>query len=190
MTATVQIFEIPNKLTIIIKPNPTFVLKFVAWFFYVPTMLSGVAAIYWILFEMNRFYFESLYQLAVGALFVFFARAFLKRIHTREIVTVTSQSLVVESRFLLTRRRSEYKKERVADLKVLGREQFTNHPLDTKGFDYIGLETTEKEAQFLVEDGRVGFKYQGDTVRFGKHVWDEGGELIVKRIEKFWNRTL
>jgi hypothetical protein len=189
MTSTVDIQETADSLTIVIKPKPKGILKFGMWFFYTIPIALIVGLFFYVFGQSSsasvldiQFMWVVLISIA-GGLFII---ASLRKIYEKEIITVTDKSLVLKKEFLFKNSGQEFKKEEITDLKVLGQQTFTKHPLDTNGFDYLGIGTAEKEVQFLIEDGKIGFQYNGLTLRFGKNIWEEDGVEIIDRIEKYW----
>jgi hypothetical protein len=189
MTSSVDIQQTPGSLTIVIKPQPKGILKFGMWFFYtIPFVLLVGAIVYLFGQDSNEPVFNIQFVWIVFLLFVgtLFITKSLKKMYEKEIITVTDRSLVLTTQFLFRNTVQEFNRNEIIDLKVLGQQNFTNHPLETKNFDYLGIATAEKEVQFLIEDGKIGFQYNGMTLRFGKNIWEEDGEEIIKRIKKYW----
>jgi len=189
MTATVDIQETYDSLIIVIKPQPKGILKFGMWFFYTIPLALLAGMLFSIIGQNGGITFNVEFAwiilIYIGA--VLFILSSLRKIYEKEIITVTSDSLVLSNRFIFKKPAREFKRNEIKDLKVLGAQNFTKHPLDTNGFDYLGMATFEKEVHFLIEDGKIGFQYNGETQRFGKNIWEDDGIEIINRIEKYWS---
>jgi predicted membrane protein len=189
MTSTVDIQETADSLRIVIKPKPKGILKFGMWFFYTIPIVVLVGLFFYVFGQRSSASVFNIQFVWMALIFIgggLFIIASLRKIYEKEIITVTDKSLVLKKEFLFKNAEQVFKKEEITDLKVLGRQTFTKHPLDTNGFDYLGMGTAEKEVQFLIEDGKIGFQHNGLTLRFGKNIWEEDGVEIIDRIKKYW----
>lgn len=111
-------------------------------------------------------------------------RIFLRRIFQKEIIHITSDSLIFSKKFFFKTNKRIFQLTQISDLKIAEKENFTKHPLDTQGFDYLGIGTGEKELEFMIEGGNLSFFYSGSTVRFGKNVYDDDGIELLETIKK------
>lgn len=191
MRSTVDIQETTDSLTIVIKPQPKGILKFGVWFFYTIPIVIMIAMFFYVFGQRSSasvFGIQFMWMILIFIGSGLFIIASLRKVYEREIISVTDKSLVLKKEFLFKNAEQEFKKEEITDLKVLDRQRFTKHPLDTNGFDYLGFGTAEKEVQFLIEDGKIGFQHNGLILRFGKNIWDDDSVEIIDRIKKYWSQ--
>jgi hypothetical protein len=171
-----------------ITPDPKRIIKFGILFFYtLPFVIILILGFYIFLDRPSKFFdFDSDTLMISGMIIIslILIRVFLKRIFQKEILHITSDTLTFSKKFLFKTNKRTFRLDQISDLKIAGKENFTKHPLDTQGFDYLGIGTGEKELQFLIEDGTLSFFYSGSTVRFGKNVYDDEGEELLEKIKK------
>lgn len=124
--------------------------------------------------------------LLLGLIFrsIFLIRIYLRRVYQKEFIIVTDKLLILSQKFIFETKRQEFKKDEIMDLKYIGREDYTRHPLEPKGFDYIGFGAGEREVEFFIERGNLAFYYNGTIFRFGKDVWEEEGREIIEKLKE------
>ncbi len=177
-----------NAFQIEIKPHYKSIVKFGIWFFYTTPFLILILAGIYVIGERPELIFEpGINQLIIlGFLLfsVFIIRAFLKKLYRKEVIVVTGKHIMLIDKFFMSSNKQRFDKNKINDLKYVGREDFTEHHLATKGFDYLGFGTAEKEVQFFIEDGSIVFNYNGKLIRFGRGLWDEDAQIIIENILK------
>jgi hypothetical protein len=186
MNSKIKYQESNNSLLVEIKPDPKPIVKFGMLFFYVmPFAIFIVLA--FVIISQNRNLIDDKNLLLLGMIIGsgILVYIFLRKIFEKEIMIVDNKNLTLLKRFLFDRKKSQLNKKEIKDLKYVGREEFTDHPLDTKGFDYLGLGTGEKEVQWFIESGNLTFNYKGSNFRFGKNIWEEEGNELIEKLKKY-----
>lgn len=56
-------------------------------------------------------------------------------------------------------------------------------------YPYAGWGVSEKEVQYVIDDGTIELFYNGATRRFGKNIASWDAEEIISRIERFTEHT-
>jgi len=169
-----------NGLKIEIFPKLKKIIIFGYSFFYIlPFLIFTIIFVYFLLDDRTRKNELFLICIVLGCLTIAFI--FLRRIFEKEVIIITNEELIIKKVMLFTLSKKKYSLKYVRNLAFAGREEFTNHYLDVKGFDYLGIGTGEKEVHFMIEDGNIQFEYLGTKVRFGKDIYfNEIDELIMK----------
>ncbi|PKP44854.1 MAG: hypothetical protein CVT95_10485 [Bacteroidetes bacterium HGW-Bacteroidetes-12] len=189
MNSKIKYTEERNKLKIEIFPKLKKVIIFGYLFFYIFPFLICSGMLLFILFNStqkillikNPFNKEILILLflLIGSLTIAFI--FLRRIFEKEVIIIDSKELIIKKVMVITLSRKKYNLKHIKDLVFAGREDFTDHYLNVKGFDYLGIGTGEKEVHFMLEDGNIQFEYLGTKIRFGRDIYfNEIDELIMK----------
>ncbi|HWB62497.1 MAG TPA: hypothetical protein VG603_03230 [Chitinophagales bacterium] len=126
----------------------------------------------------------------VGFLYLLAGKSYLQGINRREIVKVTRQNILVIETNAIAERRREFPLNQIKQLYIAGNQEFTSHPMapGSTNFDVFGLETTDKQIQYLIADGTIALVCNGKVERFGKRIGSWDGEEIIARIEAFTGR--
>jgi hypothetical protein len=186
MDSKIKYQEKQNKLLIEIQPDPKGIVMFGMLFFYVmPFAIFIILA--FVIIANNRFKIDSDLFLPLGMIIGSFIliRVFLKKTFEKEVIVIDKDYLILCKRFLVDKNKRLIRKNEIKDLRYVGREEFTNHPLEPKGFDYLGIGTGEKEVQWFSESGNLAFFYNGSIFRFGKNIWEEDGLELIEKLKKY-----
>ncbi|MFT6842912.1 MAG: hypothetical protein ACJASR_001685 [Psychroserpens sp.] len=178
--------EKKGSLTIEIEPKGSPIIIFGMFFFYVvPFCIITFFGVY--IWSMDDFPLNILVSIPLVFTSISFIliRVFLKKLFEKEIIIVESNNITLITRFIIDSNKRLIKKTEIEDLRYVGPEEFTNHPLDKKGFDYLGIGTAEKEVQWFSESGNVSFFYNGSIFRFGKNIWHESGNEIIEKLKEY-----
>src|ERR1043165_9758634 len=102
MTSTFNIEESNGALKIIVKPKPSFILKFGVWFFYAIPFAFFIPTVFYafVNFHSSHIDVQFLWGLTLLTLSTLFVVAFLRRLYEKEIITVTDTSLILATKFL------------------------------------------------------------------------------------------
>ncbi len=191
MTSTVTYRKEKDKLVIDIAPkfkNIVFFGLAIEGFLYI---FSGI-----IVFGLLMFLVFSKFRLdMLPALILLGGFSFLYILLGRKFLSVVAdgETLICDKEDLLIRTGQNKKYYKVADishLAIAGQGTITNHPLHNNFIDYTGLQTQEKEVNFLLTDGTISFFHNGHTVRFGKHVDMEDATQIISRLTRHTQNDL
>lgn len=163
-------------------------VKFGIWFFYTTPFIIIILVISYLTTKRPELIFEpSTDQLIIlGFLFgsLFFIKISLNKLYHKEMILVRNKDITLIDKFFFNSKRRTFDKKKIQNLKYVGRQDFTDHPLDTQGFDHLGFGASEKEIHFFIDEGNIAFLYDGKMVRFGRNVWDEEGAEIINKILK------
>lgn len=186
MNSTVKFQESNKSLLVEIIPKPKPIVKFGILFFYVLPFVIFITLVV-VTIANEGFLFDDKFLVVLGILVgsSILLYIFLRRIFEREIILVDKNNLTIFKRFIFKRQRRQLNKKDIKGLKYIGNEEFTDHPLTTEGFDYLGLGTGEKEVQWFIESGNLTFHYQGSNFRFGKNIWEEDGNELIEKLKKY-----
>ncbi|MNE44313.1 hypothetical protein D3C80_1385330 [compost metagenome] len=67
----------------------------------------------------------------------------------------------------------------------IGTIEYTEHPLQNNIVDITGLATTEKELQFLIDEGTMEIVTASEKFRFGKNIPSWEAERIINLVNVF-----
>ena len=104
----------------------------------------------------------------------------------REFIIVNSETLTVANQI----GHGEIKKkvfeiDHIVKLAFIGAIEYTEHPLQNNTVDIIGLATTEKELQFLIDEGTMEIITSNEKFRFGKNIPSWEAERIINLVKEF-----
>src|SRR5689334_513366 len=124
MTSTFNIEESNGVLKIIIKPNPSFILRFGVWFFYAIPFSFIISGVIYLVLTTNKPLTDlrTIGGFIMCILVTLFVFRFMKKLYESEIITITDTYLTLAARFLYTKKPREFLLREITDLKVLGRE--------------------------------------------------------------------
>lgn len=187
MKSKVRYIEKENSLTVEISPKYKGMIVFGMWFFYTMPFLVFLAIMFWSLSTGRMTYSDQNILIGIGVVVisVVLVRVALKKIYEKEILKIDGHSLRMHKKFIILTGQRYFDIRDIKDLRYVGREDFTEHPLATSGFDYLGIGSEEKIIQWLIEGGNLSFYYHGSIYRFGKNLWEEDGHEIIERLKKF-----
>jgi hypothetical protein len=142
------------------------------------------------LFLYNMLLENSIILFGLCFLCISVSIVYLKRVSKKEIISINKTTIsITQKDFIETKFRS-YLISDVFYFRYAGENKFTSHSIGVNNFDYLVIQTTEKEIQNIIKDGTLEFFCNGERVRFGMDVpaWD--AEEIISRIEKFTGNNL
>jgi hypothetical protein len=92
----------------------------------------------------------------------------------KEIIEITKDRITVIDKSLLKKKVKIFIVKEISDFDYVGRNKFTPHPLAGNSVDYTGFGVSEKELQYLIEDGTIEITSKQEKIRFGKNIpsWD------------------
>ncbi len=188
MSSKVTYKELKRNLTIEIKPNYKFLIRFGFVFFYI---MPFVFVFGLMLYGMIRdhdfslpYELNSLYIILISIVTTLIGRNIVKKLYQKEIILIEKGRLTIFKYLFRFSKKRIFPLNQVSDFKLAGKDKFTNHPLKPDGIDYIGI-GTEKDLEFIIESGKLSFFYSGSVIQFGKGLLDEDGEEIIRRINNW-----
>ena len=185
MTESIKYLETEGKLTIVISPLMKGIIKF-------GLVFQGVLVIgFSITFTVITLYSlidMGFWALMFGSFVVFgfyLGIKYLDRAFHKEIIEITKDSVTIIDKYLFKKEVKTFSTTDILNIDFVGRNNFTEHPLTGKTGDYFGFGTSEKELQFVIEDGAIEISSQLETKRFGKNIPSWDAETLMTRVKKF-----
>lgn len=125
--------------------------------------------------------------LFIGLIFIFIVA---KKYHSnalyREFIIVNVQTLTVTNQIgHRVVKRKVFEIDQIVKLAFIGATEYTEHPLQNNIVDITGLATTEKELQFLIDEGTMEIITSNEKFRFGKNIPSWEAERIINLIKDF-----
>lgn len=112
----------------------------------------------------------------------FISLKYLKRLYEKEILILSSKYLVYKNKWLFINIEKKIILKNISQIKYIDANQINKHPLEGESFDYLGIGTSQKEVDFLIEDGKILLISGYNILRFGKNIDSEDGEFIIQTI--------
>jgi hypothetical protein len=185
MTETLKFDETPGKLTIRILPAMKPIVK--AGLVLQGVIMAGAAVFLLALVAImvKDMLFSGIVFGVVSVVYFFAGRKYLDKVFGSEDVEVTSLALVITERYMMHSVKQAYLIQDIKDIVFAGQQQFTPHEFDNPSTDFTGLAATEKEIQYLIEDGTLELITKTGIRRFGKNIPSWDAEEIITRISAF-----
>jgi len=121
-----------------------------------------------------------------GCIFFFFiARRYLGNVFFKEYLLLTPETISVVQRRLGDETRVDFAVDDIKYFSFAGFREYTSHPMDNKVVDFTGLGTTERELQFLIDDGTIEIETSDKAFRFGKNVPSWEAEEVIAAVEGY-----
>jgi hypothetical protein len=193
MSKAIKYTETSDKLIIEIVPKMKPIVKFGLMtnaFLFIITGFSLIVNTLLEIYHYNDFSIVFVcFFLSLCIICVIAGKKFLDRVYQKEIVEVSKTTIHYITKYLFTQKQKLFALSDVTNIDFVGEHKFSNHPLEGKSFDYLGLGVQEKQLQFLIQDGTLGITCNGVIERFGKNIASWDADEIVDKIEKFTGST-
>lgn len=104
----------------------------------------------------------------------------------REFIILTAETLTVVNKVGHgNTKKKVFEIEQIEKLAFIGTIEYTEHPLQNNIVDITGLATTEKELQFLIDEGTMEIVTANERFRFGKNIPSWEAERIINLVNVF-----
>lgn len=100
----------------------------------------------------------------------------------RDTLFVGEQQVTLIEQKGFHKRRQQFIRQQIGNLRFLDKPKLTPHPLAGKTFDYLGFETQQQVIGEMFGDHRTAFDYDGQTVSFGRRLYSWDFDLIHQAI--------
>ena len=181
----IEYLQTNDKLTIVIPSPVKPIVKYGLAFQGILFLGLSIAFAGVIVYSLNDMGFMAILFASFSVLGVYSGFRYLSRAFHRELIEVTNDKLTVTDKYLFRSYVSVFKISDIQTLNVAGRNNFTSHPLEGKSLDYTGFGVSEKELQYIVEDGVIEIADKNKTKRVGKNLPSWDAEEITKKIKEF-----
>lgn len=180
--------ETSDKFTLEISNGVPVIVKYI-FIILTPCVLIGVFFVFASIISLDELAINFL-KILGGFLSLIAGILWLNKTIKKEIVEVTKTTLSIRLKSLLRNRIKTYLISDIAYFKCVVENAFTKNSLHVGSFDYIGVQTGERQLQEVIKDGTLEFFYQGARVRFGIDILSWEAEEIIFRIGKFTGNNL
>ena len=188
MSAKVNFKESDQKLIIEIIPKHKAIIIIGFIFFYILPIILVFGLMVYGRISTNNYYVDfELDTLPTVLLFILVSliiRNVLSRLFQKELITVDNKTMTIIKKLFFFSRKEVFPFKNVKDIKSADKDEFTRHPLEPEGFDYLGARTSEREIDFIIVSGQIRFFYKGSVIKFGKGLLEEDRNEIIRRINK------
>jgi hypothetical protein len=182
---SIKYLETEDKLTIVILPIMKPITKTGIAFMGILAIGLSITFTIVILYSLFDMGFMALVFGSFAAFGFYVGMKYLERAFNKEIIEITKDSITIIDKYLLKKEVKTFMVTEILNLDFVGRNNFTPHPLTGNSVDYTGFGVSEKELQYVIEDGAIEISSKQETKRFGKNIpsWDT--EVIMTRVKKF-----
>jgi hypothetical protein len=188
MSAKVNFKESDQKLIIEIIPKHKAIIKIGFIFFFIMPIFLVFGLMVYRRISNNDYYIEfeldTLYIVSLFILVFIIIRNILRRLYQKELIIIDNKTMTIIKKLFFFSKKRVFPFKNVKDIKSADKDEFTRHPLEPEGFDYLGAGTSEREMDFIIESGRIRVFYNGSVFRFGKGLLEEDRNEIIRRINK------
>jgi hypothetical protein len=120
----------------------------------------------------------------IGTTILYFAIAnrFLSNVYFKEFIDIDEENdtLSVIKKTLFSEKRKNVMLSSVRAIKFVGRIKYTNHTMNNDIVDFTGLNTRERELQYLIDEGTIQIETDDELFRFGKNMSSWNADELYK----------
>lgn len=121
-----------------------------------------------------------------GAIFFFFVgKKYLEKVFYKEYILLNRETLTLVQKTMWERKDKKVFVKDIQFFGFAGELEYTKHPMDNPIVDFTGLGTTEREIQFIIDEGTIEIETNGQVIRFGKNVPSWDAEEIIGKAESY-----
>jgi hypothetical protein len=185
MKESIKYLEAEDKLTIVILPLMKPIVK--TGLVFIGLLATGLSLTFAvvILYSLVDMGFMALVFGSFSGFGFYLGIKYLDRAFHKETIEITKDSVTIIDKYLFKKEEKTFSTADILNIDFVGRNNFTDHPLAEKTGDYIGFGASEKELQFIIEDGAIEISNQQETKRFGKNIPSWDAETLLTRVKKF-----
>jgi hypothetical protein len=125
---------------------------------------------------------------AIAIFFYFVSRKYFDNVFLKEQISIEGDNLIV----LITKGGNEkkyvFELDEIKYLGHVGGVEYTEHPMNNKIVDFTGLGTSERELQYLIDDGTIEITTETENLRFGKNMTSWETEEVIEQLEAITKR--
>lgn len=187
MKESIQYLETEGKLTIVILPLMKPIVKTGLAFIGILVIGLSITFATVILYSLVDMGIMALVFGSFAGFGFYLGSKYLGRAFSKEIIEITTDRITIIDKYLFKKEVKTFSIEEILNIDFVGRNNFTAHPLAGQTVDYTGFGTSEKELQFIIEDGAIEISNQQETKRFGKNIPSWDAEILMARLKKFTN---
>lgn len=181
MYAKVDIIKNNDTCEIIITQNKSILFKIIVWMI---TLIILPAAILFVALHISS---EKDGVLLFFAILVFlgaiiFIYKYNRSIYQKEKLVLTNKTISYSSSFLGLGKYIEFKRKEIKRVKYIGYDKHIEHELKITG-DALNFDNSQKEINYLNQEGTMLMLGEYTTVRFGINVDQEDAEELIRLIK-------
>lgn len=173
-----------KSLTIDLRPGTKSIIKFGFAFQGFLIMIVLVGFVFLAFQLVSDIPLLSLILVAIAIFFIFIAKQYLGNAFYKEQITINDGKLIISYRSFLKEKIHEFDLNEIKYLSHAGTHEYTDHPMNNDIVDFTGLGTTERELQFLIDEGTLEIETEDEVLRFGKNMSSWDAEEAIAQIEK------
>lgn len=157
---------------------------------YAEAFLSLIGAIAFLLIAISELYepgdhlFITIIIACLSLVFFLAFRRYITKATAKESLLISPHTLCIINNSIFQRSQHQYAITEITEMKFLGKQHMTDHPLKGESFDYLGFQTQQEVINTVHDGGNISFSYNGKQIHFGKSVPSWHAEEIDKLIRK------
>lgn len=123
----------------------------------------------------------GLLTLGAGVLLLLISKNYLNNLTHQEEIIVDDDFLKIK----INNKEYSFLLKDIKRFEHVGSIQYTDHPMNNEIVDFTGLNTTERELQYLIDDGTIEIETEDEKFRFGKNMTSWDTEELILKIEQY-----
>jgi hypothetical protein len=133
-------------------------------------ILMAVPVFLYLAYEAAEFFLLSLLTAGGAVFFLLIGKKYFENVLYKEYFTIGNGDLTVVHKTLWKEREQRFSIPEIRYFSFAGEREYTRHPMDNDVVDFTGLGTSERELQYLINDGTLEIETDKLTFRFGKNI--------------------
>lgn len=178
-----------SPLRIHIKPSVKRIIKGVLSLRGFLMLLIGIGALHTGITFLNESLLVSIICFAAFVFFVLLAVKFLEQVFYSEFLLLDQAGITVVLKTFLREKQTYFQLSSITRLGFAGQVAYTHNAMHNPVFDITGLEASEKELQYVIDDGTLTIESAEKNLRFGKNMNSWDAEDIINQIEKYFGQS-
>ncbi len=173
--------------TIELNSNSRSILKVGLTVRAVMMLLPGLSVLLFAIHIFSESPALSIICFLIGFVFCYIFFRILNSAFFKELLVITKQDITVIHKNLTNEKKFTFP---LGEIKYFGfsEQKYTKHALDNPIIDFTGLATSERELQYIIDEGNIKIETDTRAIKFGKNLpsWDV--EEIIEKVELFTGR--
>jgi hypothetical protein len=135
------------------------------------------------LVNMDNLFLISLISVVGGIIYFLAARTIFRAIFQTESIEIDHEELQVTIQNGFRKTVHLFRIDEIKSFGYAGQIIYTQHPLELETFDVTGLGATEKQLQYIIDEGNLEIETEETILRFGKYVTEWDAEEAISQLQ-------
>lgn len=126
--------------------------------------------------------------LAVFIFFLILSKKFLEQVFFHEYLILKRDAICVYYKTFLQEKEMVFPLNHILQFGFAGQQKYTNNAMHNNVIDFTGLEASEKEMQYIIDNGTLEIVSNEMSHRFGKNMASWDAETVIEKVENYFGR--